>query len=128
MALQRTEALGLPTFNDDFQCTAAVVLAALLGATAVPGVLPLQSQTFCLFGAGQVSPPVTLSTCCFVTWVLPTASCMQHGLLCVYETPTEQFFIAALCNAAPRQLARFNGSHLVLHAVRGATAQSLGQR
>lgn len=31
-----------------------MALAALLGATAVPGVLPLQAQTFCFFGAGQV--------------------------------------------------------------------------
>lgn len=54
--LQRTASLGLLTFNDDLDCTAAVALAALLGATAIPGVLPLQSQVFCFFGAGQVRP------------------------------------------------------------------------
>jgi malic enzyme len=53
-SVQRTEGVGLPTFNDDIQCTAAVSLAALLGAAAVPGVLPIQAQTFCFFGAGQV--------------------------------------------------------------------------
>jgi malic enzyme len=52
--VQRTQALGLPTFNDDIQCTAAVVLAAVLGGCRVPGVPPLAQQTFLFFGAGQV--------------------------------------------------------------------------
>ncbi len=42
------------TINDDIECTAAVTLAALLGATRVPGVPPLEEQTFLFLGAGQV--------------------------------------------------------------------------
>lgn len=35
--LPRLRARGVPTFNDDMEATAAVVLAALLGAQALPG-------------------------------------------------------------------------------------------
>ena len=45
---------GIPTFNDDIEMTAVVMLAALLGAARVPGVPPLQQKTFLFFGAGQV--------------------------------------------------------------------------
>ena len=54
--MQATRALGsgVPAFNDDIEATGAVALAALLGATRVPGVPPLRSQVFLFFGAGQV--------------------------------------------------------------------------
>lgn len=44
-----------PSFNDDIQSTAAVALAAVLGACRLPGVPPLTAQTFLLIGAGQAS-------------------------------------------------------------------------
>lgn len=53
--LQRLQSLQVPTFNDDVQCTAAVVVAAVLGAMQVPGVVPLKRQKFLFFGAGQAS-------------------------------------------------------------------------
>lgn len=37
------------------QATAAVTVAALLGAERLPGVAPLEQQTFLFFGAGQAS-------------------------------------------------------------------------
>lgn len=52
--LQRLRAAGVPTFNDDIECTAAVTVAALLGALRVPGVAKLEQQRFLFFGAGQV--------------------------------------------------------------------------
>ena len=45
----------LPSFNDDSQSTAAVTLAAVLGACRMPGVPPLTEQTFLLVGAGSAS-------------------------------------------------------------------------
>lgn len=53
--LERLRAAGTPTFNDDIECTAAVTVAALLGALRLEGVVPLTQQRFLFFGAGQVS-------------------------------------------------------------------------
>ena len=50
--LARSAAQGA-AFNDDSQCTGAAALAAVLGATRVPGVPRLSEQRFLLFGAGQ---------------------------------------------------------------------------
>lgn len=52
--LQLLHDRGVPTFNDDIQCTAAVSVAAVLVALRLPGVVPLERQTFLFFGAGQV--------------------------------------------------------------------------
>jgi malic enzyme len=53
--LARYRAAG-PTFNDDIQSTAAVALAAVLGAARLPGVPPLREQTaIVIAGAGQAS-------------------------------------------------------------------------
>eukprot|EP00878_Enallax_costatus_P028920 GHUV01031285.1.p1 GENE.GHUV01031285.1~~GHUV01031285.1.p1 ORF type:complete len:153 (+),score=58.27 GHUV01031285.1:955-1413(+) len=52
--LQLVRNMRVPTFNDDIQATAAVAVAAVLGAVRVPGALPLQQQRFLFFGAGQV--------------------------------------------------------------------------
>ena len=52
--LERYRSSG-PTFNDDIQSTAAVALAALLGAARLAGVPPLAQQTFMFVGAGQAS-------------------------------------------------------------------------
>ena len=46
---------GVPTFSDDIQATAAVTLAALLGAQRLPGVPPLREQAFLFYGAGQAN-------------------------------------------------------------------------
>ena len=45
----------MATFNDDIQSTGAATLAAVLGATRLPGVPPLKQQRFLLFGAGQAN-------------------------------------------------------------------------
>ena len=44
-----------PTFNDDIQSTAAVVLACVLGAARRASVPPLRQQVFVFAGAGQAS-------------------------------------------------------------------------
>jgi malic enzyme len=44
-----------PTFNDDIQSTAAVVLACVLGAARRASVPPLAQQKFVFAGAGQAS-------------------------------------------------------------------------
>jgi malic enzyme len=44
-----------PTFNDDIQSTAAVVLACVLGAVIRASVPPLVQQKFVFAGAGQAS-------------------------------------------------------------------------
>jgi malic enzyme len=54
--LQRLREANTPTFNDDIECTAAVAVAALLGALRLEGVVPLAQQRFLFFGAGQVRP------------------------------------------------------------------------
>jgi malate dehydrogenase (oxaloacetate-decarboxylating) len=41
----------LPTFDDDMQCTGAIVLAAMLGAAEVSGT-PMRDQRVVVFGAG----------------------------------------------------------------------------
>lgn len=46
---------GIPCFSDDIQATAAVTLAALLGAQRLPGVPPLREQAFLFYGAGQAN-------------------------------------------------------------------------
>ncbi|KAG2500529.1 hypothetical protein HYH03_001306 [Edaphochlamys debaryana] len=53
--LERLGAAGVPSFNDDIQATAAVTVAALLGAERLPGVPPLEQQRFLFFGAGQAN-------------------------------------------------------------------------
>ena len=50
--LKRYRARG-PTFNDDIQSTAAVALAALIGACRADAALPLTEQRFMFLGAGQ---------------------------------------------------------------------------
>ena len=45
----------MATFSDDIQATAAVTLAALLGAQRLPGVPRLRQQAFLFYGAGQAS-------------------------------------------------------------------------
>ncbi len=45
----------MPNFNDDIQSTAAVTLAAILGATRLPGVPALEKQRILFFGAGQAN-------------------------------------------------------------------------
>ncbi|GLC34920.1 hypothetical protein PLESTM_000254200 [Pleodorina starrii] len=61
--LERLESRGVPTFNDDIQATAAVTLAALLGAERLRGVPPLEHQTFLFFGAGQANLGVAQLLC-----------------------------------------------------------------
>ncbi|GIL74082.1 hypothetical protein Vretimale_4958 [Volvox reticuliferus] len=61
--LERLESRGVPTFNDDIQATAAVTLAALLGAERLEGVPPLERQTFLFFGAGQANLGVASLLC-----------------------------------------------------------------
>ena len=46
---------GVATFNDDIQSTGAATLAAVLGATRLPGVPALPQQRFLLYGAGQAN-------------------------------------------------------------------------
>ena len=50
--LPATEARGAVTLNDDIQGTAAVTLAALLGAQRHPGCPKLTSMDVVMFGAG----------------------------------------------------------------------------
>eukprot|EP00798_Chlamydomonas_sp_ICE-L_P026406 gene26406-17504_t len=53
--LKRLGKSGVPTFNDDIQCTSAIVLAAMLAATRLEGVPKIRNQTVFFFGAGQTS-------------------------------------------------------------------------
>lgn len=46
---------GIPNFSDDIQATAAVTLAAMLGAQRLTGVPPLRDQAFLFYGAGQAN-------------------------------------------------------------------------
>lgn len=46
---------GVATFSDDIQATAAVTLAALLGAQRLAGVPRLRRQAFLFYGAGQAN-------------------------------------------------------------------------
>jgi len=51
--LEQLSRTSQPTFNDDIQCTSVITLAALLGATRLPGVPALPAQRVLFFGAGQ---------------------------------------------------------------------------
>ncbi|KAK9848237.1 hypothetical protein WJX84_007118 [Apatococcus fuscideae] len=53
--LARLQKQGVATFNDDIQSTGAATLAAVLGATRLPGVPALPQQRFLLYGAGQAN-------------------------------------------------------------------------
>lgn len=73
-----------PTFNDDIQSTAAVVLACVLGAARRASVPPLTQQTFVFAGAGQASlGSAALLVSALVDEVCPTVS---NLLLCYLHT------------------------------------------
>ncbi len=60
----------------DIQCTAAVTLAAVLGALRMPGVTPLQRQRFLFYGAGQASADPVWSQ--GLVWSVQIASALLH--------------------------------------------------
>lgn len=69
-----------PTFNDDIQSTAAVALAALIGACRADAALPLTEQRFMFVGAGQAGLGIgDLLIQALETEVCSAGACARHG-------------------------------------------------